>query len=473
MRAPSAYDTLERFGTHLDGTRDVDRGHSPSDDVDRRFGSDHGANGECGLSSGRLGAGQRLTVRVSAEEHVAVAVVGAGQAGLATSHELTRAGVDHVVLERARVGETWRGRWDSFCLVTPNWTIRLPGGRYDGSDPDGFMPRDEIVAYLERYAASFQAPVREGVEVTAMQRLRHGGFALETSAGDLRADAVIMATGAYQRAHRPEGATTLPPDLLQIDVQDYRNEQALPPGGVLVVGSGQSGCQIAEELHEAGRDVILACGKAAWAPRRLGGRDIFWWVVESGFADAAVESLPSPAARLVATLQATGHGGGHDLHLRTLRAAGVTLTGRFLGASNGRVRFADDLAETVAWSDGRHTEFMGLLRKTAAERGLDPPHIEEPEPFEPRGPEEIDPAGLGAVVFAGGFRPDYRSWLPWPEAFDELGFPIQRDGASTVVPGLHFVGVHFLRKRKSSLLVGVGEDAAIVAEHVAESLERG
>ena len=409
---------------------------------------------------------------MNAEERVSVAVVGAGQAGLATSHELTRAGVDHVVLERARVGETWRGRWDSFCLVTPNWMIRLPGGQYDGSDPDGFMPRDEIVAYLERYAASFEAPVREGVAVTAMQKLRQGGFALETSAGDLRADAVVLATGAYQRAHRPAGASTLPPDLLQIDVQDYRNEQALPPGGVLVVGSGQSGCQIAEELHEAGREVVLACGKAPWARRRLGDRDITWWVVESGFADAAVESLPSPNARLVANFQATGHGGGHDLHLRTLRAAGVTLTGHFLGASDGRVRFADDLAETVAWGDERHTEFMGLLRKTAAERGVDPLHIEAPEPFDPRGPEEIDPAGLGAVVFAGGFRPDYRSWLPWPEAFDELGFPIQQDGASTVIPGLYFVGVHFLRKRKSSLLVGVGEDAAIVAEHVAARLEK-
>ena len=219
--------------------------------------------------------------------------------------------------------------------------------------------------------------------------------------------------------------------------------------------------------------MVLACGRAPWAPRRLGDRDTFWWAVESGFADALVQSLPSPAARLVANIQATGHGGGHDLHLRTLRAAGVTLTGHFLGTSGARLRFADDLAETVAWGDERYREFMGVVRKTAVERGLDPPDVDEPEPFDPRGPEEIDLDGVGAVVFAGGFRPDYSSWLPWPEAFDELGFPIQQDGASTVIPGLHFMGVHFLRKRKSSLLVGVGEDAAIVAEHVAESLERG
>jgi putative flavoprotein involved in K+ transport len=377
--------------------------------------------------------------------------------------------VGHLVLERARVGETWRGRWDSFCLVTPNWATRLPGGEYDGPDPDGFMLRDEVVDHLERYAASFAAPVREGVEVTGVDRLERGGFSLATSGGELRADAVILATGAYQRAHRPAGAKTLPPDLLQIDVPDYRNERVLPPGGVLVVGSGQSGCQIAEELSQAGRDVVLACGKAPWAPRRLGDRDTFWWAVESGHSDAPVESLPSPAARLGANLQATGHGGGHDLHLRTLAADGVTLAGHFVGSSDGKLTFADDLAETVAWGDARHRDFIGLVRKTAAERGIDPPDIPDPEPFAPRGPEEIDQARLGSVVFAGGFRPDYRSWLPWPEAFDEFGFPIQQDGASTVVPGLYFVGVHFLRKRKSSLLLGVGEDAAIVAEQIARS----
>ena len=182
-------------------------------------------------------------------------VVGAGQAGLAVSRELTQAGVEHVVLERGRVGQTWRDRWDSFCLVTPNWSVRLPGHHYDGGDPDGFMPRDEIVSYLERYAASTEAPVEEGVEVTALRVKPGGGFALETSRGALEADTVVLGTGAYQRPHRPAGAGTLPPDLLQLDVPDYRSPADLPAGPVLVVGSGQSGAQIAEELHEAGRDV--------------------------------------------------------------------------------------------------------------------------------------------------------------------------------------------------------------------------
>jgi len=393
-----------------------------------------------------------------------VVVVGAGQAGLATSHELTKAGVEHIVLERGQVGQTWRDRWDSFCLVTPNWSVQLPDGHYDGPDPDAFMVRDEVVDYLERYAAG--APVRENVSVDSIER-RDGGFVLQTSDGELRADSVVLATGAYQQPHRPAGAETLPADLFQVDTDGYRNEQQLPPGRVLVVGSAQSGCQIAEELHEAGRDVVLSCGRASWAPRRIGGRDLVWWLVETGHVEARVESLPMPEARLFGNIVATGHGGGHDLHLRTLQAQGVVLAGHFLGAADGRVQFAPDLHETVAVSDERHTQFMDLVRELVAARGLDDPGIEAPEPFEGDAPEELALADFGAVVFAGGFRPDYTSWLPWSEAFDELGFPLHADGASTVVPGLYFVGVHFLRKRKSSLLYGVGEDAALVADAIA------
>jgi len=236
---------------------------------------------------------------------------------------------------------------------------------------------------------------------------------------------------------------------------------------VLVVGSGQSGCQIAEELHEAGREVFLACGRAPWAPRRLGERDLVWWAVETGFLDAPVSSLPSPSARLLANVQATGSGGGHDLHYRTLRKMGVTLLGHFLGADGHRARFAPDLGESVAWGDQRNAQLMGLVRKVVAERGLSRPEIAEPEPFDGGGPEEVNLRGFGAVVYSGGFRPDYESWVRIPGAFDELGFPIHDEGASTVVPGLYFVGVHFLRKRKSSNFIGVGEDATIVARQIA------
>ena len=225
-------------------------------------------------------------------ERVGTVVVGGGQAGLAVSHELTEAGVEHVVLERRRVGETWRGRWDSFCLVTPNWSVQLPDGDYDGNDPDGFMPRDDLVEHLERYAAGFGAPVREGVEVTSLRARPDGELELETSAGDIVAETVVLGTGAYQRPHRPHGAASLPPDLLKIGVEGYRNPGELPDGRVLVVGSGQSGCQIAEELHEAGREVFLACGRAGWGPRRLGDRDLFWWLHAAGDLDDPLDALP-------------------------------------------------------------------------------------------------------------------------------------------------------------------------------------
>ena len=398
-------------------------------------------------------------------DRIEVVIVGAGQAGLAVSHELTRAGVAHVVLERGRVGQSWRKRWDSFSLVTPNWFLRLPGHPYDGGDPDGFMLRDEVVAHLERYAV--KASVREGVEVTELGPGPNGGFLLKTSAGEIVARTVVLSTGAYQRPYRPAAAATLPPDLLQIDVEDYRNPSDLAPGPVLVVGSGQSGCQIAEELHQAGREVFLACGRAPWFPRRLGDRDLAWWANETGFLDAPLSSLPSPAARLAANVQATGVGGGHDLHYRTLRKMGVSLLGHFLGADGRRARFAPDLGESVAWGDERNAQLMGLVQKLVAERGLPRPEIPEPEPFNGEAPEELNLSGFGAVVFAGGFRPDYESWVRLPGAFDELGFPVHEEGASTVVRGLYFVGVHFLRKRRSSLLSGVGEDAAVVARQIA------
>jgi putative flavoprotein involved in K+ transport len=401
-------------------------------------------------------------------EQIDVVVVGGGQAGLATSHELAAAGLEHLVLERDRIGQTWRSHWDSFCLVTPNWSVQLPGRAYEGDDPDGYLARDEVVSFLERYAEGFDAPVREGIDVESLEPGPDGGFTIRTSAGEIRAGSVVVATGAYQRSHRPEQAASLPEELTQIDVADYRNPGALPPGAVLVVGSGQSGCQIAEELLEAGREVFLSCGRAPWAPRRVGGRDIFWWAVEAGFFEMPPGSLPTPLARLAANIQSTGHGGGHDLNYRTLRLAGATLLGRFLGVEGRRVRFAGDLAESVAWGDERYGQVMDLVRNVVQKRGLPMPHIPDPEPFDGQAPEAIDLSGFGAVVFAGGFRPDYGTWVRMPGAFDELGFPVHVEGQSTVDPGLFFVGVHFLRKRKSSLLFGVGEDATVIASGVAK-----
>jgi putative flavoprotein involved in K+ transport len=391
-----------------------------------------------------------------------VIVIGAGPAGLAASYELQQAGVDHVVLERGRVGQSWRDRWDSFCLVTPNWYVQLPGGAYSGADPDGFMSRDQIVAYLERYAEGFRAPVLDRIDVTGLRADSGGGFVTDTSEGQMRAGAVVVATGAFQRPHRPPAAE-LPAGVLVIDAQGYTSPDALPAGGVLVVGSGQTGCQIADELRRSGRQVTLACGKAGWAPRRVDGRDIVSWLVETPFLDQTLDDLPSPLVRLAANFQTSGRDRGRDLNYRTLLADGVTLAGRFLGASGWTLRFADDLHESVTWGDARYADICNLLRKAASERGAPPPDLPAPPPFTSGAVDEMTTRDLAAVVFTSGYRPAYGDWVQHPEAFDDLGFPIQRDGSSCVVPGLYFVGTHFLRKRKSSTLFGMGEDAAIVA----------
>ena len=394
-------------------------------------------------------------------------VVGGGQAGLSLSHELTHAGIEHVVLERGRVAQTWRGRWDGFCLVIPNWTVQLPGGEYGGPVPDGFMPRDEIVDHLERYATSFGAPVREGVNVHSLESDDDNRFLVQTSAGEIRCRRVVIASGAYQKPYRPAGAANLPDWLRVIDAEDYTNPDGFHTGKVLVVGSGQTGCQIAEELAEAGRDIYLACGRAPWIPRRLNGRDTIAWMNETPFFDMTLGDLPNPAARLGANAQASGRRGGHDLHYRTLRDQGVSLVGHFLGVEDATVRFAPDLAECVAFGDARYRDICSLIRTGCAARGVEAPEMPVPDPFNGDAPEELDLRGFGSVIFTSGFRPDYTSWVRLPSAFDESGFPVQHDGSSLAVPGLHFMGVHFQRKRKSATFLGVADDATILAEHLA------
>jgi putative flavoprotein involved in K+ transport len=399
-------------------------------------------------------------------EIVDVAVIGAGQAGLSLSYELSRADMEHVVLERGRVGQSWRGLWDSFCLVTPNWSVQLPGGSYRGTDPHGFMPRDEIVQHLVSYANSFKAPVREGVEVFALDIVDGKRFVLRTSQGEIRARRVVVASGGFQRPYRPPGADRLPASVRVIDAADYTNPASLPHGRVMVVGSGQTGCQLAEDLSEAGREVFLSCGRAPWMPRRLGDRDFVAWFTETTFLEATVHELPTPLARLGANVQATGRGSGRDLHYRTLHARGVTLLGRFAGCEDGVARFADDLAASVAFGDARYADLCGLIRKACIEKHIDVPEMPSPPAFTSCAPTSLDMRSFGAVIFTSGYRPHYARWINMTGAFDELGYPIQKDGSSTVIPGLHFMGVHFQRKRKSASFLGVAEDAAVLAERI-------
>ncbi|WP_372602878.1 NAD(P)-binding domain-containing protein [Actibacterium sp.] len=391
-------------------------------------------------------------------------VIGAGQAGLSVSHELTQRGVSHVVLERGQIGESWRRRWDNFCLVTPNWATRLPGFPYAGDDPDGYMPRDQVVAHLEAYADSFGAPVSTGVQITSVSK-DGDGFHIQTDQGDYSCANLVVSTGAFQKPFLPKGAETLPEGLATLTLHDYHNPESLPDGDVLIIGSGQSGCQIAEELNEAGRKVTLACGRVAWAPRSFGGKDLFWWVVESGFADQKFSDVP-PAARLAGNVLASGHHGGHDVNLALIQAQGVELVGRFTGAEGDTARFADNLDECNDFSNARYADLQAFFTPTAKAQDI---QIDYPAPCHLTGSArtEIDLTEFGSVLFTGGFRPDYRSWLPWDDAFDDDGFARHTNGKSDTVEGLWFVGLHFLRTRKSALLVGVGEDAIAVAEQIA------
>jgi putative flavoprotein involved in K+ transport len=399
---------------------------------------------------------------------VDVAVIGGGQAGLATSWYLRQANVDHVVLEAGRVAETWRSRrWDSFCLVTPNWTVQLPGASYAGAEPDGFMPLAELIDHFESWAGSFEAPVEEGCTVTALES-DGNAFLISSQSTDLRARTVVVATGAYQRAFLPASAGALPRDVVQLLAEEYSNPGALPPGAVLVVGSGQTGCQLAEEIHQSGRRVFLACGRCVWVPRRLQGRDILYWMIESGFMDRTPDKLPSPMARLLGNPQATGHDGGRDLNFRVLHEEGVELLGRYVGAEGSRMQFADDLAASVDFGDARLTDLMKFVAADCGTRGITPPTLEMPPPLRISTRTELDitKEAIGSVIWTSGYRPDY-GWVKLP-VFDDMGFPVQTDGA-TKVPGLYFMGVHWMRKGKSSILYGVGEDAEVVARHIVET----
>ena len=399
-------------------------------------------------------------------ESVEVAIVGAGQAGLATSYHLKQAGVEHVVLEGGRVAETWRSRrWDSFCLVTPNWSVQLPGGEYAGADPDGFLPRDELVQHFERWARSFDAPVQEGSPVSAIDR-DGKWFVLTKPDRAVRARNVVVASGGYQRAYHPPGADQIPARVHQLLAEDYRNVSSVSEGAVLIIGSGQTGCQIAEELHDAGRTVFLSCGRCWWAPRRMGGQDLVWWIIESGWWQRTIAQLPSPAARLLGNPQATGHHGGRDLNYRTLHDTGVRLVGRFIGADERKVHFAPDLAGTLKAGDDMSRVFMKWVEALCAKRQLAVPwEVPEPMAIADTTELDIDAEHIATVIWTAGYRPDY-SWVHAP-VFDDMGFPIQTDGRSDV-PGLYFMGVHFQRNAQSAVLYGVGEDAQVVASHIVE-----
>jgi putative flavoprotein involved in K+ transport len=398
--------------------------------------------------------------------HRTVAVIGGGQAGLSMSYYLTRHGIDHVLLEAKQAGGEWRDRrWDSFCLVTPNWQCRLPGFPYQGAEPHGFMVREEITRYLDEYVKSFNFPLVEQTAATRLRRGADGRFLVSTTAGEFTADQVVVATGPYQVPRTPRIAERAPEAITQLHSADYRNPGQLPPGDVLVVGTGQSGCQIAEDLHLAGRRVHLSVGGAPRVARRYRGRDVVAWLDDMGYYDRAISDFAdADAVRFRANHYVTGRDGGHDIDLRAFAAQGMKLYGRLTTASTGGgLAFADDLAANLDAADAVSESIKDSIDGHIAANGIAAPR--EPrytpvwEPGRPTDHNELDlaTAGVTSIVWATGFGADYR-WIEVP-VFDGRGYPTHSRGV-TSCPGLYFLGLPWQHTWGSGRFGGVGADAA-------------
>jgi len=411
-------------------------------------------------------------------ERFPVVVVGGGHAGLTMSFLLRGAGIPHVVLEAERIAHSWRSkRWDSFCLVTPNWQCTLPGHPYDGTDEKGFMLKGEIVDYVERYATKYDLPVREGVRVTSLRSgsgsgsaglATEAGFRVETSAGTLLCDQVVVATGAYHVPVIPAAAAGFPSDVLHLHSESYRNPESLPAGAVLVVGTGQSGCQIAEDLHKAGRQVHLAVGTAPRCARRYRGRDVTEWLDQMGYYDIPYDTHPDrDQVRDKTNHYVTGRDGGHDIDLRAFALEGMRLYGTLESASAGIAAFADDLEANLDDADDVYRRINRSIDDFIARRGIvaPPGEVYEP-PWRPKeSPLSLDVAraGIAAVVWSVGFRSDF-SWVACAVK-DERGIVLHERGI-TSVPGLYFLGLPWLYSWGSGRFFGVGRDA----EHLLSSI---
>jgi len=403
-------------------------------------------------------------------EYIDTVIVGGGQAGLAISYYLTQQGREHIVLEQAsQAANAWRNhRWDSFTLVTTNWMTQLPGAEYQGDDPDGFMPRDEVVAHFEQWIDRFKLPVRYGVRVTSVEA-NGVGYLVHTDEATIEAANVVIATGLFQRPRVPAFSANLPADITQLHSSEYRNPAALPPGAVLVVGSAQSGAQIAEELYQSGRRVYLSVSSAGRGPRRYRGKDITWWFKETGLHDATVDKLPSPRAKFGSSIQATGKDGGHTINLHQFARDGVVLLGRLQAARGSKIMLAPDLKENLAKADKTEAGMIKMIDDYIEQNGLDVPQQTLPELRDGYASElirelDLKSAGVTSVIWATGYKFDF-SMVKLP-VLDEDGFPIQERGV-TGYPGLYFLGLPWLHKGKSGLLSGVGDDAAHIVSDIA------
>jgi len=407
----------------------------------------------------------------SLKSHYSAVVIGGGQAGLSASHYLKRHGIDHVVFEKKTVAHKWKNeRWDAFCLVTPNWQCQLPDHPYDGTDPHGFMVKDEILAYVDRFVKKVEAPVFEQTSVTSLEN--HGGlFRLETSAGAVTADAVVIATSLYADPAIPRAAERLPEDIMQLHTAAYRNADQLPEGGVIVVGSGQSGCQIAEDLYLAGRKVHLVTGNAPRCARFYRGRDVVDWLSDIGQYDITVEHDGMTKKKHDTNHYLTGRDGGRDIDLRKFALEGMMLYGRMSGVAAGRMLFEPNLKANLDSADRVYNGINALIDRHIAEKGIEAPAGSPYVPVWEPGAEivelDLKAVGITSVIWATGFSPDW-SFVGLP-IFDGNAYPVHRRGV-TVVDGVYVLGLPWLWTWGSGRFLGVGKDAEHVVGHLAARL---
>jgi putative flavoprotein involved in K+ transport len=402
-------------------------------------------------------------------------VIGAGHAGLAMSHGLAARSIDHVVIERGEVANSWKTeRWDSLRLLTPNWQSRLPGFRYEGGDPDGFRTMPETIAFLEGYAKATSAPVRTHTRVTSVRRV-DDGYEVATDQGPWQCRVVVLATGACNTSIVPAIAEAMPAGIRSLTSMEYKRPDQVEPGGVMVVGASASGTQIAEELQRAGRSVTIAVSEHIRVPRTYRGRDIQWWMdAASVLDDHYLEIDDIVRARNVPSLQLAGSDDRRSVDLNHLSDLGVRVVGRLSRFVDGKAQFSGALRNQCAMSDLKMNRLLDRIDLWATEHGIDgeaePPHRFESTRVEDSPPLELK-CGSGefrTVLWAAGYRPDY-SWLDVP-VFDRKG-RIKHDGGVVESPGMYLLGIPFLRRRKSSLIDGAAADAHDLCEHLARSLD--
>jgi putative flavoprotein involved in K+ transport len=407
-------------------------------------------------------------------EHVDTVIIGGGHAGLTMSYFLSQLGREHVILERGRVGERWRSeRWDSFCFQFPNWTIELPGYKYQCDDPEAFAPGREVVRFIEDYAAYIKAPTRCGVEVASLERTEDSSrYLLTTNNGAIEAANVVIATGPYQLPVIPAMSAHVPNNILQVHSNAYRNPAQLPPGAVLVVGSGASGCQIADDLQQSGHRVYLSVGRHSRTPRRYRGQDFAYWGAALKRPEQIVDTVPINL-RKGAEVLLTGANGGYDVDLRSMAARGIVLLGHLQGIQDGALILADDLEQNLAKGDESLENFKKAVDDYVTNNGLEAPEEREPEVNSnitkeisiPVSHLNLKDAGVSGIVWATGFRYDF-DWVKLP-IFDDGGEPVHRRGV-TQFPGIYFLGLRWLYKRKSAFLLRASgaEDATYLAEQI-------